>query len=55
MVERAAFIESLRTPSFTTTLSALVKSIVRSSPVRLQTNSGKPVSLVHRSHSPLGP
>lgn len=45
---------SLR-PSLTTTVSALVKSSVRSGPVRLQTMSGSPVSRVHRSHSPFGP
>ena len=55
MAERAERNVRSRSPSLTITLSAPVKSSVRSGPVRLQTKSGSPVSRVQRSHSPSGP
>ena len=47
--------ESLRSPPSATTLSAFLKSRMVSSPVRLQTMSGRPVSAVTRSQMPSGP
>ncbi len=54
VVERTAFMQSSRRPFLTTTLSAIAKSIIRSRSVRLQTNNGRPVSLVDHSHSSFG-
>src|SRR6476646_9455560 len=53
--ERSELWERVRFPSFTTRLGAFQKSSVFSAPVRLQTNTGRPVSRVRCSHSPFGP